>query len=287
MRARIFLIGSIALLFSSFLQAQNLPQIPATKASWEFSANYGGGMRSFQAVQGAAATEKLPSGLGLGMISYQVVFANKWLIAAEAGFAGDHHKKSHRRNNYYQNPTQNVSLSQGSLIGGYNFLKGEKFRLFGVAGIGGGSVALNPDIYGASNNLNRTSYSSFQVGLMGQYVVKLGKLRAYNTYGRRNCCCCACNQPATEPKAEETAPKRYIQWVMPISFSLTFHKARSNDQDNNPNNLVTAAPQTFEEINPALTQTSLSTDSYYKNFSGVSFSVFVGFGAQRRNTIVD
>ena len=197
MRARIFLIGSVALLLSSFLHAQNLPQIPLTKASWEFSANYGGGMRSFQAVQGSEATQNLPNNLGVGMISYQLVFANKWLIAAEGGFLGDHNRKSNRYSNAYQNPTQNVSLSQGSLIGGYNFLKGEKFRLFGIAGIGGGSVALNPDIYGASNNLNRTSYSSFQVGLMGQYIVKLGNLRTYNMYGRRNCCCCCKNYAQT------------------------------------------------------------------------------------------
>ena len=81
-------------------------------------------------------------------------------------------------------------------------------------------------------------------------------------------------------------PKRYIQWVMPISFSLTFHKARSND-NNNPNNLVTSVTQTSEGIDPTLIQTAVSTDSYYKNFSGVSFSVFVGFGGQRRNTIAD
>ncbi len=284
MRASVFLIGSVVLLLSSFLQAQNLPQIPATKAKWEFSANYGGGMRSFQAVQGTSATQSLPNGLGMGIISYQVVFADKWLIAGEAGFAGDHNKKSHRNSNYYQNPTQNVSFSQGSLIGGYNLLKGEKFRLFGIAGIGGGSVALNPDVYGASNNLNRASYSSFQVGFMGQYLVKLGKLRNYNAYSRRGCCCC-CNK-TTEPKVEETAPKSYIQWIMPISFALTFHKARSNDDHNN-NNLVTNITQTSEGIDPTLTQTALSMDSYYKNFSGVSFSIFVGIGAQRRNKIAE
>lgn len=280
MRARIFLIGSIALLFSSFLHAQNLPQIPVTKATWEFSANYGGGMRSFQAVQGSAATQTLPEGLGMGIVSYQAVFANKWLIAAEGGFSGDQDKKSHKNGAYYQNPSYNVAFSQGSLIGGYNFLKGDKFRLFGIAGVGGGSVILNADIYGASNYLKRTTYSSFQVGLMGQYIVKLGKLRNYNVFQKGNCCCC-CKKEATEPQAETTAPKIYRQWIMPISFSLTFHKARSND--NNNNNLVTNT----EGTDPTLIPTAVNTDSYYKNFSGVSFSIFVGIGAQRRHTIAD
>lgn len=285
MRTKVFLIGSVALLFGSFLYAQNLPQIPVTKASWEFSANYGGGMRAFQAVQGSTATQNLPNRLGIGMISYQVVFANKWLIAAEAGFLGDHNnKRSWRNNQSFQQEPNNINLSQGSLIGGYNLLQGEKFRLFGTAGIGGGSVALNPNIYGSGNNLGRTSYSSFQVGLMGQYIVKLGKLRNYNAYRGRNCCCC-CKDQTTAPQTEETTPKRYVQWIMPISFSLTFHKARTNDSNTN-NNLVTSLTNT-EAFDPALAQTAVSADSYYKNFSGVSFSIFVGFGAQRRNTIAD
>jgi hypothetical protein len=292
----------LLLAFTSTVHAQLTK--PSLLSKWEYQFNLGMSQRTFKSPDFTAFSQDAK----LLAVQTNFVFADKWLISVGMGMQNTAAKNLPAASYGSVSPDQRMQYSEASILAGYNWLKNDNWRLFTAFGVNAGGVDEVKDRNGKGSAMmcgttgnttmnidhdrGRQQMGGFQLGLIGQYVIKVGSEKGIKE--RKRCCCCQCGQTPTTT-ATAPPPTQFKQTIIPITFSLMYHFAKGR---NNPVNNVVAPTTTTTPTSAALTGDLIDPTAVsgfpaapsvpifdvpaIQNFSGVSFSILVGFGEQRR-----